>query len=259
MMKRFKLLGCIIIVLLIFSFQANAEEITGKVLAQKIFDRDVGKNSISNAQMLLVNKNGNTRTRLFINQRMKEGDFERQIIRFTSPADIDGTGFLTIEKPGWETEQFLFLPALRRTRRIVSSQKSHKFVNSDFTYEDMERHPVEDYTYKIIGSKTIGNLDCYELETRPKKGIESQYSLVRSLVSKRSLVSVFVQYFDQKGRHIKTYKVLKLDQVQGIWTESTVSMEDLEKKHKTYIKLEKITYNTDMDKDLISRKSLENY
>ncbi len=258
-MKRFKSLGYIIFVLVIFSFSATAEEMTGKKLAQRVFDRDRGENSVSASQMVLVNKKGNKRVRLFVNKRLMEDNLERQIIRFTSPAEIDGTGFLTIEKPGWETEQFLFLPALRRTRRIVSSQKSHRFVNSDFTYEDMERHPVDNYTYKIIGSQKVGNLDCYTLETRPKKGINSQYSMIQSLISKQSLVALFTKYFDKKGKHIKTLKVLKLDEVQGIWTESTVSMEDLKKAHKTYIKLEDITYNTDIDKDLISRKGLENY
>ncbi|MDA3790334.1 MAG: outer membrane lipoprotein-sorting protein [Desulfobacula sp.] len=258
-MKIFKSFGYVIIALVISSCFANAEEITGKELAQKVFDRDRGENSISTAQMVLVNKNGNKRTRQFINKRLKDGDLERQIIRFTSPADIDGTGFLTIEKPGWETEQFLFLPALRRTRRIVSSQKSHRFVNSDFTYEDMERLPVDDYTYKIIGLKKVSNIDCYVLETRPKKTTKSQYSLTQSLVAKPSLVPLLVKYFDKQGIHIKTYKVLKLDQVQGIWTESTISMEDHGKGHKTYIKLELIEYNTNIDQEQISRKGLENY
>lgn len=258
-MINYKSLGCIIIVLVISSFYANAQEMTGDMLAKKVFDRDRGKDSVSVAQMVLISKTGNKNIREFSIKRLAEGDLERQIIRFTAPADIDGTGFLTIEKTGWETEQFLYLPALRRTRRIVTSQKSSRFVNSDFTYEDMERHPVDDYTYKIVGSQKVGQLDCYALEIYPKKETISQYGRTLSLVEKQSLVPVFVQYFDKNGDHIKTYEVLKLSQIQGIWTESTVSMEDLEKGHKTYIKLENITYNTGLEKEAISIKSLENY
>jgi hypothetical protein len=256
---NFKSLVCVI-GLLIFSFvDATAQAMTGEMLAKQIFDRDRGKNSVSSAQMVLVSKKGHKRTRQFTTIRLLEGDLERQIIRFTLPADIDGTGFLTIEKPGWETEQFLYLPGLKRTRRIVSSQKSSRFVNSDFTYEDMERHPVDDYTYKITESKRVNNLDCYVLESRPKEGTKSQYSLIVSLVEKQSSVAVSAQYFDRKGTHIKTYTVLKLDRVQEFWTESTVSMEDLKKGHKTYIKLDNIRYNSDIDKTMIDRKSLENY
>ncbi len=260
-------LGYIILILTVSFLYAHAQEMpgltsgrmTGQELAQKVFDRDRGKNSIFTAQMVLVAKSGNKRNRQFTNKRVMEAGLERRIIRFTAPADIAGTGFLTIEKPGWETEQFLFLPALRRTRRIVSSQKSSRFVNSDFTYEDMERHPVDDYVYNLVGTRKMENLDCYALEVRPKEKTKSQYSLTFSLIETQSLVPVFVQYFDKKGTHIKTYKVLKLGRVQGIWTESAVSMEDLGKGHKTYIKLESIRYNSDLGPEAVSIKSLENY
>ncbi len=159
----------------------NQEKLTGYQIARQVFDRNRGNNSISTATMVLVNKKGKKRTRTFTNSRILENGLEKQIIRFTSPADIDGTGFLTIEKTGYETDQFLYLPALRRTRRIVSSQKSHRFVNTDFTYEDMERHPVDNYLYILKGEKIVGNLECYQLETRPKKNVISQYSKTISL------------------------------------------------------------------------------
>ncbi len=238
---------------------AGSGDITGEQLASNIFHRDRGDNSVLEAQMVLVDKNGNKRVRQFTNKRIRENERERQIIRFTYPADIAGTGFLTIEKPGWETEQFLFLPALRRTRRIVTSQKSHRFVNSDFTYEDMERHPVDDYTYEITGTETIEGIVCHVLETRPKEEVQSQYGLTKSLVDKSSLVPVFVKYFDHKGNHIKTYRVLKLEKMQNIWTELIISMEDHERDHQTYIKTDDVLYNTDIDTEDISRNRLENY
>ncbi|MBU1342744.1 MAG: outer membrane lipoprotein-sorting protein [Proteobacteria bacterium] len=235
------------------------EKLTGHWIARQVFDRNRGGNSFSTATMVLVNKNGKKNTRVFKNLRIREQGFEKQLIRFTSPADIDGTGFLTIEKTGYETDQFLYLPALRRTRRIVSSQKSQQFVNSDFTYEDMERHPVENYIYDLKGEKIVENIDCYLLETRPQKTISSQYSLMKSVISKASFVPIFAEYFDQKGKHIKTYKVLKLELKQNIWTESIVMMEDILKKHKTFIKLQDIEYNTNITSDQFSKVALENY
>lgn len=235
------------------------EKLTGHWIAQQVFDRDRGKNSISSATMVLVNKKGKKRSRTFTNLRILEDGLEKQLIRFTSPADIAGTGFLTIEKTGYETDQFLYLPALRRTRRIVSSQKSHRFVNSDFTYEDMERHPVDNYIYELKGEKTVENIECYILEIRPEKNVDSQYSLTKSLISKVSFVPVFAEYFDKKGKQIKIYKVLKLELQQNIWTESIVMMEDLIKDHKTFIKIQHIEYNTDITSNQVSKVALENY
>ena len=250
---------CIFVPVSVIPASAVSDAITGEQLARDVFHRDRGKNSVLTSQMVLVDKNGNKRVRQFTSKRILEDALERQIIRFTFPADIEGTGFLTIEKPGWETEQFIYLPALRRTRRIVTSQKSHRFVNSDFTYEDMERHPVDAYTYKITGSQTIGGVACHALETRPKADVKSQYSLMQSLIAKESLVPLMVKYYDKKGTHFKTYKVLKLEKIQDIWTELIISMDDHEREHSTYLKIENITYNTDIDQADISRNRLENY
>jgi len=251
--------ACVFGLFSVIPASAESDAITGIQLARDVFHRDRGKNSVITSQMVLVDKNDNKRVRQFASKRIRDDALERQIIRFTFPADIEGTGFLTIEKPGWETEQFIYLPALRRTRRIVTSQKSHRFVNSDFTYEDMERHPVDDYTYKITGSQTIGGVACHVMETRPKAGVPSQYSLTKSLIAKDSLVPVLVKYFDKKGRHFKTYKVLKLEKIQNIWTEMIISMEDHEREHSTFLKIEGITYNTDIDQADVSRNRLENY
>lgn len=235
------------------------EELSPEKIAYNSFHRDRGNNSISSSQMVLIDENGKKRSRNFTLKRFVENKLEHQLIRFLTPADIEGTGFLAIEKEGYETDQFLYLPALRRTRRIVSSQKDQRFVNSDFTYEDMERHPLDDYTYKIQGDAKVNNVDCYILVSHPKEGTKSQYGKTISLIHKESFTPVLIKFFDKKDLHVKTYKVLKFNKVQGIWTELTVSMEDIIKNHKTYINTEKILYNTDLNKDEISQKMLEYY
>jgi len=229
------------------------DALTGEAIARQVFDRDRGENSISTAVMILENEKGDKRSRTFTNKRILENGLEKQLIRFTEPADINGTGFLTIEKPGYETEQFLYLPALRRSRRIVSSQKSHQFVNSDLTYEDMERHPVENYLYEIKGEKEIDGTDCYILETRPKEGIESQYSSITAHIAKQAFVPLFAEYYD------KTYRVLGLEQKQNIWTETKIMMETVTSRHKTHIHLEHIEYNTDITPDQVSNQALERF
>lgn len=244
---------------LLFSEPVYSQSLTGYEIAQKVFDRDRGDTSTSLATMVLINKNDKKKVRTFTTLRRLENGLEKNLIRFTSPADIDGTGFLTIEKEGYETDQFLYLPALRRTRRIVSSQKSNRFVNSDFTYEDMERHPVEDYDYSLLSDKAYLNIECYQLKTQPKKGVESQYSAKVSLIAKQSFVPVHVRYYDKKENHIKTYKVAKLELKDNIWTEMMIVMEDLKRQHKTYIRVDKIEYNIEIQSDQVSKTALEKY
>ncbi len=241
------------------TISAQEPAISAKQIAQKVFDRDRGENSRAAAQMVLINSKGDKRMREFETLRLKHGELESNLIRFLSPADIRGTSFLTVEKEGWQTDQFLYLPALRRTRRIVSSQKSHSFVNSDLSYEDMERHPVEDYSYTMEGDSTINSVVCYTITSRPNKGVESQYSMVKSHIAKDSFVPLLIEFFDQKGRMVKQYKVMKLDKIQNIWTETTIMVETLEKSHKTYLNIQKIDYNTNIKRAELSQQALENF
>lgn len=251
-------------ILLAFNLLISTEvlfsaELTGLELAEKVFHRERGISYVSRAQMVLVDSRGKKRSRIFNVKRKVKNRLERQIFRFKSPADIDGTGVLTVENRGYDTEQFLFLPALRRSRRVVTSQKSQRLVNSDFTYEDMERHPVKNYRYRIKGFAKLNDFDCYILETIPLETTSSQYGRTVNFIQKETFIPVFVKFYNDRDDHIKTFKVLSLKQVEGVWTEMVVSMEDLRKNHKTFIKTLEVTYSKDIPDDDISRKSLEIY
>lgn len=263
-----KLCILIILITLLAGFPCNAvaqatqdtgrisSHLSGRELAQKVFDRETGRDATASVEMVLLNKRGKKRVRTFDSFAKHYGTLIRQAIRFTSPADIKGTAFLSIEKAAGETDQFLYLPALRRARRIVTSQKSHRFVNSDFTYEDMERRPVDDSQHTIAGEDRKGPIMCFVLESRPKKGVSSQYSLVKSWITKETYVPVYTEFFDKKGRLIKKYKVLRLEKKQGIWTEMYVKMEDLRRKHKTFLNVKTVTYNTGLEDRLFEVQSL---
>lgn len=112
---------------------------SGFAVANMAYNRDDGKDAHAWIEMTLFDKNGKQKTRKLEMWNKDYGKLNNGLIRFTSPASIEGTGFLNIEKTGQNDDQHLFLPSLRRSRRIVSSQRDGKFVNTDFTFEDMER------------------------------------------------------------------------------------------------------------------------
>jgi Protein of unknown function (DUF1329). len=233
--------------------------ISGTELAQRVYDRETGDDSVSQLIMELIGKSGRKRVRELTTYRKDYGSLRKQLIRFGSPADIEGTGLLSLEKEGADTEQFLYLPALRRTRRIVSSQKDHRFVNTDFTFEDMERRPVEDSDHRIAGQERVDGTDCRVLESRPGKEAGSQYSMIKSWVAEKIDIPLLARYYDRKGKLIKEYHVVKLENIQGIWTETEVVMDDLIKKHKTIMRIRKIVYNTNLQDNIFTRQNLENW
>ncbi|OHB25383.1 MAG: hypothetical protein A2X84_09120 [Desulfuromonadaceae bacterium GWC2_58_13] len=233
--------------------------IGGRELAQLVRNRENGDDFLGQGKMELIDKNNNRRERSFVLYRKDQGDLSQQVLRFAAPADIAGTAFLSVELGKGETEQFLYLPVLKRTRRIVSSQKGHSFVNTDFTYEDMERRDVDLWDHKVVAVEKIGQAVCFVLESVPKKMTKTEYSLIKSWVIKDINVPVKVDYFDKKNRLFKEYRVNNIENVQGVWTEMAVSMFDVINSHRTVMKNEKVVYNSGLADELFTERNLERW
>lgn len=238
---------------------ADSFEIGGRELAMKIRNRDNGDDFTAQGKMELIDKKNNRRDRTFVLHRKDDGDLSKQILRFLTPADIAGTAFLSMELNASETEQILYLPSLKRTRRIVSSQKATSFVNTDFTYEDMERRDVDLWEHKIIAIEKIGQAECFVLESVPKEKTKTEYSLIKSWVIKDINVPIKVDYYDKKKRLFKEYRVTNLKNIQGLWTEMEVSMADVLSGHRTVMSNGEVVYNSGLSDDLFTERSLERW
>ncbi|MCK4554742.1 outer membrane lipoprotein-sorting protein [Candidatus Parcubacteria bacterium] len=257
-MKKLVLINLIVAVLSIFLLTGTAiADMTGEQLAKRIYDRDIGKDSNAVSSMKLINKKGKERVRNFtIRTRKDENGLIRQMIKFQTPADIMDTGFLSIEREGGKTDQSMYLPALRRIWRVGLSNKGGSFVNTNFTYEDMERRPVKNDEHEIVGEATKGDADCYILESRPKKEAKSQYSLIKNWIDKNSYVPVYTELYDKKGKLIKIYRAVKLEKIDGIWTIVEATMKNLNKKTKTIIKVNSIKYNLGLHPKFFTKRYL---
>jgi hypothetical protein len=232
---------------------------SGQELAQLVHDRYVGDDSVSRQTMELAPASGQKRVRQLNISVLEKNGARSTLLRFISPADIQGTGFLAVEDGQGETAQFLYLPALNRTRRIVAGQKSRSFVNTDFTYEDMERRPVDDSEHIIVGDESLNSVRCWIMESRPKTGSTSQYTMVRSWVAQDMLLPLRVDFFAGGETPIKRYAVLQLENIQNIWTETKVAMEDLASGHKTTLETTDIQYNTGLSDSVFTQQALERW
>jgi len=194
-------------------------------------------------RMVLVDKRGNTRSRFMITATKDFGNLSKTFTRFTQPASIDGTGFLTLENEDGDDDQFLYLPALKRVRRIVSKQKDSRFVNSDYTYEDMQkRKPAKD-NHRLLGSQVIDEYGCWVLESVPKDPHDSQYGKRVGWIAKDIFMPIKTEYYDKRGQLVKAFSARSLKDVDGIWTIMESEMHDLERKHRTLMKTAAIKYN----------------
>ena len=239
--------------------------ITGQEIAQKVHDRDDGDNSTSNMKMILIDKKGNKRVRELKRYAKDKGEDELKLMFFLTPADVRNTGFLTYdyEDSNKDDDQWLYLPELRKVKRIASSDKSSSFMGSDFTYSDMTSRNVQDYTYKIMKETKVGGHKTWQMLVTPKtdKTIE-ETGYTKSIVFVRQDNFVIVQALNyiKVGKKLKYMKITSLQEIDGIWTTKKIQMVTKKGKktlHKTVFEFTDIKYNQDLEESFFSTRTLE--
>lgn len=219
------------------------------------YNRYDGYTRYFKVEMILEDKHGSKRKRQLITYSKDYGELIKTYLKFTEPADIRGTRFLSWENKDADDTQYLYLPALGKARRIVSSQKNVRFVNTDYTYEDMQRrHPDED-EHRFLGHDYYDGYHCFIIESTPKEG-NSQYGKRIFWIDKEHFVILRIKFFDKKGAECKEFYVAKLEDINGVWTQLETTMRDLNESHTTYMNVLEAKYNMEIDDALFSLQSL---
>jgi hypothetical protein len=231
----------------------------GDQLAQRVYDRPNGKDSTAVTTMTLTEKGHSPRVRQLITYRLENKPGEvAALIRFTEPGDIAGTGLLTQDHAAGDSDQWIYLPAMERVRRISASRKGGRFVGSDYYYEDMRDRKVSQDQHRIIGREVINGVSCEILESIPTEADNSVYAKRVSWIDPVKSVAMRIDFFE-KGTEQPTKRWLlkKLEKVQGYWTVLDSVVTDLETGHQTRLALEKILYDRRLPQQLFSSRALE--
>lgn len=231
----------------------------GRELAQRAYDRPDGQDAVSEGVMALIEPGREPRLRQMYVYRRDAGDGTvDSLIRFTSPPDIENTGLLTLDRAGDETDQWIYLPALDRSRRIAASRKGGQFVGSDLYYEDLRDRPVDKDVHKLLGQDEVNGVQCDLLESVPVDEENSVYGKRVSCIHPQTLIALRVDFYPKNGNEpIKRSEVHRIENIQNYWTVTDSTMSDLKSGHKTRMSVEKIVYDQDLPEDLFSRQALE--
>ncbi len=251
--------------LMMMAGPAQAEELTARQIMERVDARDDGDNSTQEMEMVLIDKHGNQRVRRLRAFGRDEGEDEYSILFFLSPADVKDTGFLTYDydKPERDDDQWLYLPALNRTKRIASSDKSGSFMGSDFSYADMTDRPLDHYQYTLMKEIEVKDQPVWQIEAVPVTEHEKdETGYIKSVlfVRKDNYVVVRGVYWVKKGKRLKYFDVKKLEQIDGIWVATEMYMTTKKGKktrHKTVLRAKNVRFNQDLDPNFFTVRQLE--
>ena len=165
--------------------------------------------------MTLKNKKGQQSVRKIKSRTLEvEGDGDKSLSLFLEPGDVKGTASLTYSHGLEPDDQWLYLPALKRVKRISSKNKSGPFMGSEFAFEDLGSQEVEKYSYKFLRDEACGEFECYVIERFPAYKY-SGYTRQIGWIDKQAYRAVKVEYYDRKNSLLKTLTSSDYQQYAG--------------------------------------------
>ena len=251
---------------MVLSFSpAWADDPRAREIMEKVDARYNGNNQVSDVEMVLIDKQGKIRVRKIKSFKKDKGDDSYQIMFFLEPSDVKGTGFLThdYDDPDKEDDQWIYLPALHKTRRITSRDKNTSFMGSDFNYSDMTSKNNEDYDYTLLKEQEVNGKKTWIIEALPrrKKVIEeSGYKKLVLFVRQDNYVIIRSVQWVKKGNDIKYMEVKKLERINNIWVATETHMTTKRSKqtlHKTILKLHAVKFNQKISESLFTVRQLK--
>ena len=242
-MRTLKITSVIIAFFFAGTFSSNAQ-LTGKQIVDKAYNIPTGDDQTSTLTMTLINKSGKKRVRK-IKQFTKDfGKVEKSIMFFQSPADVKNTSFMNWSYDSDKSDdQWIYLPALKKTKRLSSDSKSDYFMGSDFTYDDLGDRKLDADKHKLLREETVDGFKCYVVES-VSKDEDYMYSKTITWINKNNFVGVKKEFYDEDDDLLKVLSIKSAKKISGFWVIMRSEMKNVQKNHKTIIELSNIVINT---------------
>ena len=238
---------------------AQTPEEQGHAIAVEADRRDTGWGDATvNLKMTLKNAHGDVSTRALRNRLLEqpqEGD--KSLIVFDDPADVKGTALLTYSYKTAADDQWLYLPALKRVKRIASNNKAGPFMGSEFAYEDLSSPEVEKFRYRYVGEESLEGEDCFVIERFPVDA-DSGYTRQVAWLDKAHYRVRKVDFYDRKESLLKTLTASGYQQYQDkYWRAGELSMVNHQTGKSTVLSFSDYRFGTGLGPRDFDRNSLE--
>ncbi len=254
-LKNSKIISFIMILVILVNFDAMAQ-LTGKQIVEKAYNRPVGKDQTALLTMTLTNSRGSQRVRKIKQFTKNAATVEKSIMFFQSPADVKNTSFMSWSYTNSKADdQWIYLPAIKKTKRISSDSKSDYFMGSDFTYDDLGDRKLNADTHKFLKSVTIDGKSCYVVESVSKDD-EYIYSKTKTWIIKGSFIGYKKEFYDEDGDLLKILSIKKYEKISGIWVITHSEMKNVQKNHRTSMKLSSVKVNTGVSESSFTERMM---
>lgn len=217
-----------------------------------------GDDGTSDVVMRIIDKKGKERTKEFIMLRLdnEDGGDQKYYTYFKKPSDVSRLTFMVHKSATGNDQRWIYVPSVDLVKPISADDKNSSFVGSDFSYEDVSgRHWTED-DHTLLNESTLDGKDVYVIQSVPKQDYKG-FARKVSYIDKANMLPLKEEYFDSKDNLVKIMRAEKIEDVDGITTITSRSMEDVKKERKTIVEFSKINYNVGVTDDIFTERYLK--
>lgn len=249
-----------------FPLPAPAEEApSGREVMERALHREDGDDGVVELEMTLIDKQGGERVRR-IRSYFKDKDGQtRRVMFFLEPPDVEDVAFLTYDYDPWkdrDDDQWLYLPALRKTKRIAAAEQSGSFMGSDFNYSDMTWRDLDRYDHTLIGEGSVDGADVWQVEAVPRTREEIEATgYRRSIYLIRKDNHVVVRAIRWVNQHrLRFMEVKKIERISGVWVPTETHMTTkvgTQTHHKTVLRSLQVRLNQGLPDRLFTVRAIE--
>lgn len=215
------------LLLILFPVLLTAQ--TGREIMEWLDAAEEPKTTHALVKLSIIEAEGSVKERVIEEWSARDNSgLSHSVIVFHTPASVRDTRFLVKENTGRDDDQWIYLPALRKVRRIAASEGGDSFMGTEFSYDDLKSRQIDDYTYTYLRSEEARGHECWVVESLPKEGTGSQYGRVLHWVTRdRDIMRTLrMELFGTDGEIEKIFTVEKLELIDGYWTPMSVLMEN---------------------------------
>ncbi len=249
----------------LLAMSLNAQSLTGYDIMKKADEVPSPKTSSSTATLTIHSKKGNDRIREVVMKSKDYGDVEKEVIVFTTPKDVAGTGYLMFnykeDSKGnkKDSDNWLYMPAMKKTRRIASSgsESEGSFMGTDFTYQDMGDRSLSKYNYNLLGEESVDGVSCYKVECISKAHTEKDPRYI-AYISKGDFIMRKCEFYDRQNQLHRVLTCGDFTTIKGFTTAQKMKMENVQSGTWSLIETKNITYDAnDIDDSIFTVAALE--
>lgn len=243
------------------AWPATAGAQSGAEVMKEQRERQRVKDEEERQTLKIFSKSGAAKERRLVRYVLTgPGDLDKILVRFRAPRDVENTALLTWEAKDGNDDQWLYLPSIKKPKRIAASGKKNRFMGTDFAYEDIHPEALAVHTYKVAASEAVDGADCWVVEATPateRQAADSGYSRRKIWVRKDNYLTVKREFYDKQNRLEKVELHRRLVNVAGsVWRADEVEMQDVQAGTRTVVTVESRAINRGLKADFFTETEL---